>query len=395
MRRMQSGAAARVGERFEQYGDLYCAPFLGRDVFVLRHPEHIEQVLISQAARFAKPTTGLTARQLARLLGQGLLTSNGELWRSQRRLIQPAFRRERLAEYAGQVAEHTHQMLSLWQDGASIDTSREMMELTLRIVCKALFDHQVSGEGDSVAAAMRVLRSTFGGIDALLPDWLPVPSKRRALAALAEVDGIIYRLIDDARGRQGRDLLSTLSVAGDGGMSRQQLRDELVTLFLAGHETTSHVLHGRAPTWEDLPNLPYAEQVLSEAMRLYPPAYVLARVANCDTELGGFPVTRGSDVVIWLYHTHHDARWFSDPERFDPDRFGPERRKQIPSCAYLPFGVGTRTCIGKQFAVMEALLVLASVAQRFRLLSGGTPVSKDMRVTLAPKNGLPMRLARR
>lgn len=426
MKRMQSGAAARVGERFAEYGDIYCAPFLGRDVYVLRHPEHIEQVLVSQAASFEKPSTGLTARQLARLLGQGLLTSNGELWRRQRRLIQPAFRRERLAEYAGQVVQHTQLMLEQWRDGATIDTSREMMELTLAIVCKALFDHQVRGEGDSVAAAMRVLRSTFGGIDALLPDWLPLPRKQRALQALADVDGIIYRLIDNARGRSGRDLLSTLSAARDDAdqnvaMGRQQLRDELVTLFLAGHETTSHalswsfhllsvnpeaetklhdeltrVLQGRAPGWEDLPSLPYAEQVLSEAMRLYPPAYVLARVANRDTQLGSFQVARGSDVVIWLYHTHHDSRWFSEPERFDPERFSAERRKHIPNCAYLPFGVGTRTCIGKQFAVMEALLVLCSVAQRFRLVPGdGPPVVEDMAVTLAPKNGLRMRLQRR
>jgi cytochrome P450 len=425
-RRMQSGAAERIGERFAEYGDIYYAPFMGRDVYVLRHPAHLHEVLVAQANKFEKPSEGLTARQLGRLLGQGLLNSNGELWRKQRRLIQPAFRRERLEEYASLVVEHTEELLNELVPGREVDVSREMMELTLRIVSKALFDHRVTHETDRVAAAMRVFRRAFGGLDALLPDWLPTPSKRRTLAALADVDAIIYELIDKKRERGGRDLLSTLSTSVDDEgdravMSRRQLRDELLTLFIAGHETTSHaltwtfhllaqhpevlrrlqheldsVLGERAPGFRDLEQLPYTEQVLSEAMRLFPPAYVIPRVASADAVVGDYTIPRGADVVMWIYHTHRDGRWFAEPERFDPERFSPARRRELPSCAYVPFGAGTRTCIGKQFAIMEAALVLACTARRFTFSAlPGERVERDMSVTLSPRGGLRMRVEAR
>jgi cytochrome P450 len=423
---MRREPVQRVQERFERYGDIYYAPFLKRDVYVLRHPEHIHEVLITQAGKFEKPREGLTAGQLRRLLGEGLLNSNGELWRRQRRLIQPAFRKERLEEYAGLIIEHSEAMLSGWRDGAVIDASREMMELTLRIVSKALFDHDATDEGDRVAAAMRVFRHAFGGIDAFLPEWLPTPSKLRTKRALSGIDDIVFGMIDRPRTQERRDLLSSLSQAVDEegdqrGMSRQQLRDELLTLFIAGHETTSHalswtwhllashpqvahklqreidgVLQGRAPCLADVWRLPYLEQVVSEAMRLYPPAYVLARVASEQATLGGYTVPKGADVVIWIYHVHHDARWFADPERFEPERFEPARRKQIPASAYLPFGAGTRSCIGKQFAMMEAQLVLLCAARRFSLeaISDGR-VERDMAITLAPRGGLRMRVRAR
>jgi cytochrome P450 len=426
MQRMRREPVTRVQERFERFGDIYYAPFLKRDVYVLRHPEHVHEVLITQASKFEKPSEGLTATQLRRLLGEGLLNSNGELWRRQRRLIQPAFRRERLEEYAGLIVEHSEAMLSGWRDGGEIDASREMMELTLRIVSSALFDHQVTDESDRVAAAMRVFRSSFGGIDSVLPDWLPTPGKRRAQRVRDNIDEIVYALIDRPGAAQRHDLSSTLSQAldeqGDGqGMSRRQLRDELLTLFIAGHETTSHalswtwhllarhpdvasklqreiegVLAGRAPTLPDLLRMPYLEQVLSESMRLFPPAYVLARVAIEDARIGGYLVPKGADVVIWIYHVHHDARWFPDPERFEPERFEPARRKQLPQSAYLPFGAGTRSCIGKQFAMFEAQLVLACVARRFSLEAlSAAPVQRDMAITLAPRGGLRMRVRAR
>ncbi len=426
MRRMQSDPVARVLERFEQYGDIYFAPFLRRDVYVLRHPDHVHEVLVAQASKFEKPREGLTANQLRRLLGDGLLNSNGELWRRQRRLIQPAFRKERLDEYSQVILEHALAWRARQRDGALLDISREMMELTLSIVCKTLFDHEVTTEGDHVASAMRVFRQSFGGIDAFLPGWLPTPGKRRSDAALAHVDDIVYRLIDRAPSATRRDLASRLAAALDEegdqqGMSRRQLRDELLTLFLAGHETTSHalswtwyllashpeaahalyaeidaVLGERAPQLSDLFKMPTLERVLSEAMRLYPPAYVLTRVACEDAEIGGYQIPKGADMVLWLYHMHHDARWFPEPERFDPDRFSPERRKRLPPSAYVPFGAGTRTCIGKQFAILEAQLILVTIAQRFRLeLASTQPVERDMKVTLAPRGGLRMRLRER
>lgn len=426
MQRMRRDPVARVQERFEQYGDLYYAPFLKRDVYVMRHPEHIHEVLVAQASKFEKPSEGLTATQLRRLLGDGLVNSNGALWRRQRRLIQPAFRKERLEEYATLILEHTARMLAGFHDGQVIDLSREMMELTLGIVSKTLFDHEITTEGDHVGAAMRVFRRAFASADAFLPDWLPTPSKRRTAAALARVDEFVYDLIDRERSSTHGNLLSSLASSvdaeGDGhGMSKKQLRDELLTLFIAGHETTSHalswtwyllgthpevartlyaqidaVIGARRPTLTDLFQLPCLEQVVSEAMRLYPPAYVLARVASDDAVIDGYTVPRGADVVMWIYHTHHDPRWFADPERFDPERFAPGRRKELHPSAYLPFGAGTRTCIGKQFALLEAQLVLMSVAQRFSFETlSSEPVARDMAVTLAPRGGLAMRVRAR
>jgi cytochrome P450 len=426
MRRMQRDPVSRVQERFEAYGDLYYAPFLRRDVYILRHPEHIHEVLVAQASKFEKPREGLTANQLRRLLGEGLLNSNGELWRRQRRLIQPAFRKERLDEYAAVILEHALAFRARQHDGALLDVSREMMELTLAIVCETLFDHPVTDESDHVASAMRVFRQTFGGIDAVLPEWLPTASKLRTARALARIDEIVYGLIDRPANAQRKDLASRLATALDDegdktSMSRQQLRDELLTLFIAGHETTSHalswtwhllashpevarklhaeidgVLGERAPELSDLFRMPYLERVLCESMRLYPPAYVLTRVASERAELGGYTIPAGADVVMWLYHMHHDARWFPEPERFDPDRFLPERRKLLPPSAYIPFGAGTRTCIGKQFAMLEAQLILVAIAQRFTFeAASDEPVRRDMNVTMAPRGGLRMRIRAR
>lgn len=423
---MRSDVVGRIAERFDQYGDLYRAPFLGRDVYVLRHPEHIQEVLLNQAHRFEKPSSGLMARQLHRLLGQGLLNSNGELWRRQRRLIQPAFRKETVQAYAPVVVAQTREVLDGLRDGHTVDIAETMMQLTLRIVSKALFALELDGEIERFGRAMSAVRGAFSRLGAALPNWLPTPAQRRALLALAEVDEVIYALIDNPQLRRGHHLLSALigstdDTAAPSGSDRKQLRDELVTLFIAGHETTAYaltwtfhllsqhpeveatlhaeldrVLAGRDPSASDLPQLVYAEQVLCESMRLYPPAYVLPRVCVEDAVVGGFRIPRGSDVIVRVYHTHHDPRWFPDPECFDPDRFSHARRAKIPACAYLPFGVGSRLCVGKSFAMLEALLILASTAQRFSLRAvPGTVVELDMALTLAPKRGLPMCVQRR
>lgn len=421
--RMRKGPVGPIGERFRRYGDLYYAPFMGQPLFSLRHPEHLNEVLVSKAAAFEKPRKGSAIRQLARVVGQGLLLSNGEFWRQQRRLIQPSFRRERLDEYVSLMVTHSQKLVESWRGRSEIEASHEMMELTLRIVSAALFDHGITGEADRVRDITRTLRRAIGGIDALLPLWMPTPRRLHAVRALAELDALIYGLIDRPL-RGGRDLLSSLRALenqGETGMSRRQLRDEIVTMFLAGHDTTAHaltwtlhllsrrpevadklhaevdgVLAGRAPNSQDLRNLVYTEQVLSEAMRLYPPAYVLLRVAISDVEIGGYTIPKGADVVMWTYQTHHDERWFPEPERFDPERFSAERRKLLPAGAYLPFGAGTRTCIGKQFAIMEALIALAVISQRYRVLPHpDARVVLDMNVTLAPKHGLPLRIVQR
>jgi cytochrome P450 len=443
LRRMGRDPSEEIARRFDRYGDLYRLPFLGREVYVTRHPEHIQQILVTEADKFGKPREGVVARQLGRLLGDGLLLSDGELWRKQRRLIQPAFRKERIDQYARIVATLAEDFASQLRDGQQLDVGRSMIGLTLRIVSKALFDHDVAGDSDRVARATETFRKAFGGLSALLPANVPTPRNRAINRAIGELDALIYGLADlrageaaprapSARGQTagangpphgGVDLLTALAGAvdeqGDGtGMSRKQLRDELMTLLLAGHETTSHalswtfhllaqhpelearvrheamtVLGNRKPAPRDVDKLHFTEQVLSEAMRLYPPAYALARVAIQDAEVGGYTVPAGTDMLIWIYHAQRDPRWFREPGRFDPDRFSPARRGTIPPFAYLPFGLGTRTCIGKHFALMEAKLVLACTLRRVSLTDLGAQLpARDMAVTLAPRDGLPMRV---
>jgi cytochrome P450 len=423
MRGMGRDPTQTIAERFERYGDLYYLRFLGRDVYVTRDPEHIQQILIAQADRFAKPMQGLVARQLAFLLGKGLLNSNGELWRRQRRLIQPAFRRERLDAYARLVIALSEEFARGLSDGQRLDVSSSMMELTLQIVGQTLFAHDV--DTGRVRRATDAFRQAFGGLNTLLPSSLPTPKNLRIRRAVADLDRLIHGLLDERRESSGADLLSQLASAVDpqdasSGMDRKQLRDELVTLLLAGHETTSHtlswtfqllsqhpeveaklrsevheVLGTRTPEPSDVDKLQYTEQVLSEAMRLYPPAYALARVTTREAEIGGYRLPPDADAVIWTYHVQRDARWFPEPERFDPERFSPSRRGSFPQCAYLPFGAGTRTCVGKHFALMEAKLVLACTLRRVSLQAlGEGAVERDMAVTLAPRGGLPMRVQR-
>ncbi|HEX5658735.1 MAG TPA: cytochrome P450 [Polyangiales bacterium] len=415
VRRMGRDPTLEIGRRFARYGDLYQARFFGRDVFATRDAELVKQILITQADVFGKPREGIVVRQLKRLLGNGLLLSEGELWRRQRRLIQPAFRRERLLQYAELVITLSEEFVRAQKDGAHLDVSRSMMELTLRIVAKALFDKDASADVARVAHATQVFRSGFAGLGALLPRWLPTARNRGNTRALADLDALIYALIDE---HHGEGVVSAL--ANGTGMERTLIRDELITLLLAGHETTSHALSWtfhllarhphvesrvraeaqavfgeRRPQASDLDKLVYTEQVLSEAMRLFPPAYVLARVANRDTELGGYAMAKGTDAIIWIYHVHHHPAYWPDPERFDPDRFAPERKSALVEGAYLPFGLGTRTCIGKHFALMEAKLVLACTLRELSFRDGTLkPVTRDLAVTLAPHGGLPMRVER-
>jgi cytochrome P450 len=289
---------------------------------------------------------------------------------------------------------------------------------------------------------MAAFQERLAGPD-LVPSWVPWPRRRRLEEAIADLDRIVYGLVaarraekkvPDPRAHDGgaphtpgsADLLHLLVTASDeegdgGGLTEEEVRDEIVTLFLAGHETTSNaltwtwyllsrhpavearlhdeldaVLEGRPPSLENLDRLPYTEQVIKEAMRLYPPVYVMARMAREDTEIGGYPVPRGSEVVLWIYRTHHDPRWYPDPDRFDPDRFAPAAETKLPRLAYAPFGAGPRTCIGKSFAMIEARLILTVMAQRFRFtLAPGQRVEPAARITLGSKYGMKMRVRRR
>ncbi len=422
-----------VGGRFAQYGDLYATVFRGVPLYVTRHPEHIHDALVTHGQSMAKPEKGFGARQLRRFLGTGLVNSNGDFWRRQRRMINPAFGRRQIEALGEVMVRRTEALGDQWPGGpAVLEVGQEMMGLTLGIVAKTLFDHDASGQQDRIANALEQFRN-FSGAASILPDWVPLPSVRRVNRALSDVNDVVYGLIDsrrkeddDALGRR-TDLLSALLLATDTApgarsgerMTREELRDELLTLFLAGHETTSQaltwtwyllsqhpeiearlhaeladVLGGRSPTPADA--LPYTDAVLQESMRLFPPVTTLARVTTAPIELGGYSIPEGADVICWVYFAHHDARWWPEPERFDPTRFLPGRVESIPRGAYTPFGAGQRQCIGKHFALMEARLLLATLAQRFRLsLVPGHPVAKHVAVTMSPKHGMKMRVQRR
>ncbi len=415
-----------VQERFERFGDIYYAPSQGVPLYVLRHPQHLWEVLVRDGAKYGKTHSAFT--MLEHFLGKGLLTTDGDVWRRQRRMVQPAFAKRRLAGYAQVMVEESHKLVGSWQDGMTTDVSREMMELTLRAVCRTLFGYDVRGRTDDVAEAMHVFRNTIGRPDPL-PSWLS-PWRKRADGALRTLDALIYGMIQARRASADEPepadllhmLLSAVDTDGDGGrLDDKEIRDQLVTMFLAGHETTSHaltwtwyllsqnpaaerklhaeldrVLRGRLPTYDDLDALPYTRWCFEEAMRLYPPAFTIARRAETNAEIGGYAVPKGSEVILWIYMTHHDSRWFPDPRAFKPERFAPEAVAKRPKLAYLPFAAGARACIGKVFAMIEAQLVIATVAQRFRLrVEAGHPVAMAPRITLAPKHGMRMCLSAR
>jgi len=425
--RFYTDPIAFVGNRFEEYGDIYYAPSKGVGLYVLRHPDHLWQVLVKDGAKYGKTHTAFAL--LERVLGRGLLTTDGEVWRRQRRMLQPAFSAKRLAGYAEAMVDEAERAARGFYAGQVRDMSREMMELTLRVVSRTLFSHDVSGQTDAVAGAMDTLRRSIG-VSEVLPSWLPSPGRGRLERSVDALDAIIEEMIDKRRGASEPptppDLLQMLvdavDVEGDGGrLGDREIRDQLVTLFLAGHETTSHaltwtwyllaqhpevedklhaeldrVLAGRAPTYADLDALPYTSCVFDEAMRLYPPAYTLARRAEEDASIGPYAVPKGSEVIIWTYFTHRDARWYPEPDAFRPERFEPEAAAARPKVSYLPFGAGARACIGKTFALVEGRLLLATLAQRLRFeLCEGERITVEPRVTLAPKGGVRMVVRRR
>ena len=395
---------------------------------LIYHPDAIEDVFVVKNRDFVKSRS---VRMLRGLLGDGLLLSEGDLWLRQRRLVQPAFHRQRIAAYGEVMAEHATRQADGWKDGAVVDVHAEMMTVTQAIVAKTLFDADVSGASHDVVDASRVVTEFFGErlgtLLQMLPTWLPLPANLRLRRAIRRLDQVVYRMIADRRLRPGDrgDLLSILLAAQDADdgsrMTDQQVRDEVMTLFLAGHETTavalswtwyllaqhpevearlgdevSAVLGDRAPTVSDLPALRYADMVMTESMRLYPAAYALARQAARPTEAGGLPLAPGDVVIAPTWVVHRDPRWFDEPEAFRPERWAGDLARRLPRFAYFPFGGGPRQCIGNSFATMEAVLILAAIARRFRLvLEPGQRVTPLASITLRPRSGIQMRLARR
>jgi len=411
-----------------QYGDISYFRLGPQEAFFLNHPDYIKDVLVTNHPSFHK---GLVLQRAKRLLGEGLLTSEDEVHRRQRRLAQPAFHRSRIASYSSVMTDYGLQTSARWRDGETLDMSAEMMQLTLGIVGKTLFDADVVSDAQEVGEAMTVVMDLFNTITIPffeLLQKLPLPQLRRFDTARAKLDAIIYRLIEQRRlaGEDRGDLLSMLLLAQDievdgGAMTDEQLRDELMTIFLAGHETTANaltwtwyllsqnpeaearlheeldrVLAGRLPDFDDVAKLKYTEMVLAESMRLYPPAWALGRLAMRDFEIGGYVVPRKSLVLMSQYVMHRDARYFAEPLKFDPDRWSPEARESRPQFSYFPFGGGPRRCIGEGFAWMEGILLIATIARHWQMrLVPNHPVVLKPVITLRPKHGMRMTVTRR
>lgn len=415
-------------ELVKTYGSLVYLRSNGEQLYVVTDPRHIKDVLVTNQRKFKK---GRGLERSRALLGDGLLTSEGEAHLRQRRLIQPAFHKERIASYAKAMTDYAVNTSDRWTDGATLDIDAEMMQLTLAIVGKTLFDTDVEGKTREVGQAMTDVMGSFWL--RMLPfgetiERLPIPALRRSRAARNTLDRIVYEMIAERRKSPGDrgDLLSMLILAQDEendgrGMTDQQVRDEAITLFLAGHETTANalawtwylvsrspevearlhaevdrVLAGRTPTVADIPALAYVEQVVTESMRLYPPAWIIGRRAIEDFKIDEYPVPAGSIIITSPYLTQHDARFFPDPDRFDPGRWTPEFKASLPQFAYFPFGGGTRRCIGESFAWTELVMVVSTLASRWRLhLVPGHPVMPQPVVTLRLKHGLKMTAERR
>jgi len=410
-----------------QYGDVVQYRMAGERVFLISDPQYIKDILVTHNKNFTK-SRGL--ERTRRVLGNGLLTSEGAVHLRQRRLMQPAFHRDRIAAYGRTMVEYADRMRAAWRGDNTYDLAREMNRLTLSVVGKTLFDADVESQAATVGEALTGVMESFWM--SLLPfadviEKLPVPRLRRARMSRARLDAIIYRMIADRRasGRDHGDLLSMLLTAQDeddgGVMTDRQVRDEAMTIFLAGHETTANaltwtwfllsesrdaarqlheevdrVLQGRLPTVADLPQLPYTERVVTEAMRLYPPAWLIGRRAINEYAFGPYVAPPRAILIMSPFIVQRDPRYYPDPERFDPDRWTPERKTALPAFAYFPFGGGPRRCIGESFAWMELILIVATIAQRWDLrLVPGHPVTPQPLITLRAKHGMRMTLAAR
>ena len=410
-----------------EYGDVVGLRFVNVPVYLLNHPDHVEYVLVQNHRNFIK-SKGV--RHSLGFLGDGLLTSEGSFWRRQRRLAQPAFHRERIDAYGGAMVECAERAISGWKGNETRDVHEDMGRLALDVVAKTLFGTLLTVEFEEVGAALETITQRFtgrGGILFHIPEKVPTPANLRFRRAIRLLDGIIYKIIEGRRagGERDGDLLSMLLEARDEetgeSMSDRQLRDEVMTIFLAGHETTANalswtwyllarhpeaevrlleelgeVLGGCAPTVGDLPRLRYTDMVVKESMRLYPPAWAFGRETVEDCEIGGYHVPAGTQLVMSQWVMHRDPRYYKRAGEFRPERWVDGSVEELPPYAYFPFGGGPRLCIGRSFAKMEAVLLLATIAQKFRLrLAQDRPVEPQPSITLRPRNGMRVVLTRR
>jgi cytochrome P450 len=407
----------------EEYGDYVKIPLLVGSGALIVDPDAIEEVLVRKKRNFIK---GRATQALGALLGNGLLVSEGDFWRRQRRLMQPAFHKERINRYGERMVALGQHMLDKWRDRQQIDVHDEMVRVTLAIVADALFSADLTDDADTVGESLATSLWHFQWWSSngfLAPLWLPVKPNRMFMKAKQRLDRVVNGIIaerkhaHDKDGPSHADLLDVLLAARDedgSAMSLKQVRDEVMTLMLAGHETTANtltwtflllgqnpqaderlatelaeVLGGRPPTVADLPNLKYTEAVIKESMRVFPAVWILGYQAIADTVIGPYTIRKGMTVFMSQWVNHHDSRWFCEPDRFLPERWSEPQMRTLPNYAYYPFGGGERMCIGKSFALMEAQLLLATIAQRYHLeVVPNQTITLDPSVTLRPGNGL-------
>jgi len=407
----------------EKYGDIAHYKIGWNHIVFLNHPDYIREVLVVQNDNFVKERT---VRRSKMLLGEGMITAEGGQHRSQRQVAQPAFHRQRIPEYADVMVREAARMRNSWRDGQERDIARDMMHLTLNVVAETLFATDLRDEVHELADAINRIMGLYNFL-VMLPaaEWLVhvrPPGLAAFVRARKRIDAVVHRMIEGHRHRQsdGRSLLDLmLSASPDRSpKSEKSLRDQVITIFLAGYETVANALswtwyllsqnpgaetrlhqeidrelQGRLPTYDDIPRLRHVEMVLAESMRLYPPAWAMGRQALSDFQLGEFFLPAKTTVLMSQFVMHRDPRFFPDPLRFDPERFTPEAKARRTKFTYFPFGAGFRQCVGESFAWMEGVLVLATLAQKCKLkLVPGHRVEPEPLITLRPKYGMRMQV---
>ncbi|MGA8341042.1 MAG: cytochrome P450 [Candidatus Sulfotelmatobacter sp.] len=410
----------------QKYGDIAHYKIGWNHILFLNHPDYIREVLVVQNDNFIKERT---VQRTKMLLGEGMITSEGAQHRYQRQVAQPAFHRQRIPEYAATIVQEAARVRDRWTEGEQRDIAIDMMHLTLNVIAQTMFATDLRQEVDELADAINRIMSLYNFL-VMLPaaEWLVhvrPPGLAAFVRARKRIDAVVYRMIAAHRERSshGSSLLDLMLVASpeQSADSEQSLRDQVITIFLAGYETVANALswtwyllsqnpdcehrfhneidselQGRLPTYDDVSRLRYAEMVLAESMRLYPPAWAMGRSARNDFRLGDFLLPAKTTVLMSQFITHRDARYFPDPLRFDPERFTPEARSRRTKLTYFPFGAGVRQCIGESFAWMEGVLLLATLAQKWRLrLIPGHRVEPEPLITLRPKYGMRMQLESR
>jgi cytochrome P450 len=409
----------------EQYGDMFYYRAGWLHVYYFNHPDLVEYVLVRNPHNFVK---GPVFRKAGLILGEGLITSDGEHWRRQRRLSQPGFTRDHIVEYSRCMTECADDMLAGWQGGLVVDIQKELMRLTLRVVMRALFDVETP-ETEEISRSFDSILHNMVGMRLVVPELLRplLPGTRKMNRSIAQLNAAVYEIIRQRRQNTQAHAGSLLSILMTGRdedgsqMSDLHLRDEIMTFLVGGHETTAltltwalhllsenpeperqlheevdRVLGNRTPTMEDMANLPYTERVIKETMRMRPPSWSISRTALQDFEVGGYTIPRGASVILSQWNMHHNPRYFPEPDRFDPERWLRPTPEKLPKLAYFPFGGGYRQCLGGAFAMTESVLLLASVARRFQLRTmPDPPVVLEPSFTLRPRYRIRMQIEER